>query len=52
MSQVVRKPRSRKTETTKKTTSVLLDREVVDFFKSKGKDWRDRINSLLRAFPE
>ena len=32
----------------KKTVSVRLDADVIEWLKSTGKDWQERMNSILR----
>ena len=34
----------------KKSTTIRLDQEVMDFFKSQGKGWQTRINDVLRDY--
>ena len=35
---------------TKKSTTIRLNAEVIDFFKSQGKGWRTRINDVLQEY--
>ena len=34
----------------KKSTTVRLDAEVLDFFKAQGKGWQTKINNVLRDY--
>lgn len=34
----------------KKSTTIRLDAEVLDFFKSQGKGWQTRINDILQKY--
>ncbi len=34
----------------KKSTTIRLDAEVLDFFKAKGKGWQTRINAVLQEY--
>ncbi len=34
----------------KKSTTIRLNPEVLDFFKSKGKGWQTQINDVLQAY--
>ena len=46
-----RKPgqRGKQKKPTKKVTSIRLDPEVIDYFKSTGDGWQSRINNFLKA---
>ena len=35
---------------TKKSTTIRLDAEVLDYFKSQGKGWQTRINDILQKY--
>ncbi len=37
-------------ENTKKSTTIRLDTEVLDYFKSQGKGWQTRINDILQKY--
>lgn len=39
-----------KLENTKKSTTIRLDAEVLDYFKSQGKGWQTRINDILQKY--
>ncbi|MCP4575425.1 MAG: BrnA antitoxin family protein [Deltaproteobacteria bacterium] len=34
----------------KKSTTVRLDAEVLDFFKAQGKGWQTKMNNVLRDY--
>jgi uncharacterized protein (DUF4415 family) len=34
----------------KKSTTIRLDAEVLDFFKAKGKGWQTKINAVLQEY--
>ena len=35
---------------TKKTTTIRLDAEVLDFFKAQGKGWQTEVNDILHKY--
>jgi len=37
---------------TKKSTTIRLDAEVLDFFKAQGKGWQTKINDVLQKYVE
>lgn len=39
-----------KAETTKQSTTLRLDSEVVDFFKQRGRGWQTRLNKVLKEY--
>ncbi|MEA1910064.1 MAG: BrnA antitoxin family protein [Spirochaetota bacterium] len=39
-----------KLENAKKSTTIRLDVEVLDYFKSQGKGWQTRINDILQKY--
>jgi uncharacterized protein (DUF4415 family) len=36
----------------KKSTTIQLDPEVLDFFKAQGKEWQSKINDVLQDYVE
>lgn len=41
-----------KKQNPKKSTTIRLNPEVIDFFKSKGKGWQTEINDVLQEYVE
>ena len=42
--------RGPQTNPTKKSTTIRLDSEVLDFFKAQGKGWQTKINDILHDY--
>jgi uncharacterized protein (DUF4415 family) len=48
--QIVRKGRGPQKVSPKVSTTVRLDQEVIDYFKSTGRGWQRRLNNVLKKW--
>lgn len=49
LQEVVKKGRPKKNNP-KKSTTIRLDAEILDFFKARGKGWQTEINNVLQDY--